>query len=48
MVILDNMNDLILLQGRYPEIFMLITLLEVCQEWGIIHVFGHLEDDEGS
>ena len=22
-------------QGRYSEIFMLISLLEVCQEWGV-------------
>ena len=34
MVILDVMDDLILPQGRYPESFMLIYLLEVCQEWG--------------
>ena len=32
LVILDVMNDLILPQERYPEIFMLIPLLEVCQE----------------
>ena len=36
------MNDLILPQGRYPESFVLISLLEVCQEW------GYLEDVEGS
>ena len=35
MVILDVMDDLILPQGRYPESFVLISLLEVCQEWGV-------------
>ena len=35
MVIPDVMDDLILPQGRYPESFMLISLLEVCQEWGV-------------
>ena len=29
------MDDLGRLQGRYPEIFMLISLLEVCQEGGV-------------
>ena len=24
-------------KGRYPEMFMLISLLEVCQEWGVLH-----------
>ena len=42
MVILDVIDDLILPQGRYPESFVLISLLEVCQEW------GYLEDVEGS
>ena len=28
------MDDLGRLQGRYPENFMLISLLEVCQEGG--------------
>ena len=37
MVILDVMDDLILPQGRYPESFVLISLLEVCQEWGVLH-----------
>ena len=37
MVIPDVMDDLILPQGRYPESFMLISLLEVCQEWGVLH-----------
>ena len=40
--ILDVMDDLILPQGRYPESFVLISLLEVCQEG------GYLEDVEGS
>ena len=35
MVVLDVMDDLILPQGKYPESFMLISLLEVCQEWGV-------------
>ena len=35
MVIPDVMDDLILPQGRYPGSFMLISLLEVCQEWGV-------------
>ena len=35
MAIPDVMDDLILSQGRYPESFMLISLLEVCQEWGV-------------
>ena len=29
------MDDLGRPQGRYPEIFMLISLLEVCQEGGV-------------
>ena len=33
MVILDVMDDLIL--GRYPKSFVLISFLEVCQEWGV-------------
>ena len=35
MVILDVMYDLILPEGQYPENFMLISLLEVFQEWGV-------------
>ena len=31
-VIPEAITDLILPQGRYPESFMLISLLEVCQE----------------
>ena len=36
-VILDVMDELVQPQGRYPESFMLISLLEVCQEWGVLH-----------
>ena len=35
MVILDVLDNLILQQGRYPEQFVLISLLGVCQEWGV-------------
>ena len=31
-VIPDVMNDVLSPQGRYPENFLLISLLEVCQE----------------
>ena len=31
----DVMNDVFLPQGRYPENFMLISLLEVRQEGGV-------------
>ena len=37
MVILDVMDDLILPQERYPESFVLIYVLEVFQEWGVLH-----------
>ena len=30
----DVMNDVFLPQGRYPENFVLISLLEVCEEGG--------------
>ena len=33
-VIPDVMNDVFLPQGRYPENFVLISQLEVCQEGG--------------
>ena len=33
-VIPDVMNDVLLPQGRYPENFVLISQLEVCQEGG--------------
>ena len=35
MVVPDIMNDVFLAQGRYPENFVLISQLEVCQEWGV-------------
>ena len=31
-IIVDIMNDVLLPQGRYPEKFMMISQLEVCQE----------------
>ena len=34
MFIPDVMNDVFLPQGRYPEHFVLISLLEVCREGG--------------
>ena len=46
-VILDVMDDLILPQGRHPENFVLISLLEVRQE-GEGREEGYLEDIEGS
>ena len=33
-VIPDVMNDVLLSQGRYPENFVLISQLEVCQGGG--------------
>ena len=38
-VIPDVMNDVFLLQGRYPENFVLISQLEVCQE-GVVKKGG--------
>ena len=35
MVIPDVMDDVLLPQGRYPENFVLISRLEVCQEGGV-------------
>ena len=35
MAIADVLDDLILPKGRYPKNFVLISLLEVCQEWGV-------------
>ena len=46
MVIPDIMNDVFSPQGRYPESFVLISQLEVCQEGG--QEGGYLEDVEGS
>ena len=40
-VIPDVMNNVYLPQGRYPDNFVLISPLEVCQEG------GYLEDVEG-
>ena len=34
-VIPDIMNDVFIPQGRYPENFMLMSQLEVCQEGGV-------------
>ena len=34
-VIPDVMNDVLLPQGRYPENFVLVSKLEVCQEGGV-------------
>ena len=34
-VTLQSMDDLDTLQGRYPENFVLISQLEVCQEGGV-------------
>ena len=34
-VIPDVMNDVLLPQGRYPENFVWISQLEVCQEGGV-------------
>ena len=33
-ITIQSMDDLDRLQGRYPENFVLISQLEVCQEWG--------------
>ena len=35
LIILQSMYDLDTLQGRYPENFVLISQLEVCQEGGV-------------
>ena len=35
MVVPDIMNDVFLPQERYPENFVFISQLEVCQEWGV-------------
>ena len=45
-VILDIMDDLFWPQKRYLENFMMISVLEVCQEWGG-QEWGYLEDVEG-
>ena len=45
-VIPDVMNDDFLPQGRYPENFVLISQLEVCQEGGSTR--GYLVEIEAS
>ena len=40
LVIPDIMNNVFLLLGRYPENFVLISLLEVCQEVGYLEDVG--------
>ena len=46
MIILDVMDDHILAPGRYPENFVLISLLEVCHKRGCQE--GVLPECEGS
>ena len=45
MVVPDVMNDIFLPQGRYPENFVMISQLKVCQGG---QEGGSLEDVEGS
>ena len=45
--ILDVMNDVLLSGGTYPENFVLISQLEVCQE-GEGQEGGYFEDVQGS
>ena len=40
-IIVDIMNDVILPQGRYPENFMMISKLELCEEGGGRVLRGH-------
>ena len=40
------MNDIFIPKGRYPENFVLISLLEVCQEGAGGQEGGYLEDVE--
>ena len=47
-VILDVMNDVLLPHGRYPENFVLISQLEVCQEGEAGQEGGYLKEVEGS
>ena len=35
-VILDVVDDFVFPKGRYSESFVLKSLLEVCQEWGVL------------
>ena len=46
LVIADVMKDVFLPQGRYPENFVLISLMEVCQEGGG-QEGGYMEDVGG-
>ena len=46
-VIPNIMNDVYVPQGRYPENFVFISQLEVCQKGGGQEV-GYLEDVGGS
>ena len=46
-VILDVLVDVFLPCGRYTESLMLMSLLEVCQEWGG-QKRSYVEDIEGS
>ena len=46
-IILDIMNNFFLPSGRYPENFVFISLLEVCEE-GEGEEGGYLEDIVGS
>ena len=45
-ITMQSMDDLYRLQGRYPENFVLISHLEVCQEEG--QEGGYLDNVEGS
>ena len=47
MIISDIINDVLLPKGRYPENFVLISQLEVCQKGGG-QERGYLEDVQGS
>ena len=42
----DVMNNVLFTKGRYPEIFVLISQWDVCQEGGSRK--GYLEDVKGS
>ena len=45
-VIPNIMNDVYIALGRYPENFVLISHLEVCQKG--VQEWGYLEDGGGS
>ena len=34
-ITIQFMDDIVRPQGRYPEMLMLIFLLEMCQKWGV-------------